>query len=556
MGSVQSLTIHGIRRTIDGVEVGDFDDIVVAGRLESVTEKRDFTAANAADAAWTARLYVWPGDPLPPTWLDYLRDGFGEDLQVPDATSSAALVVLRVRYRVVRYFAVTFGAGRHAIRREALEPGYGLRVALNALYEGDRDADVLDPAARVRQVDSRTVGANTLRTTRQANRAADFDSFELDPDGDQLRGITGRPVKIDEFGSRLRGTDTVRIGRSSVFDELGGIRRNLARYHERTDYKRRLGFVDNLQPEFRPGVVATLREHTAVGLIDHPGEWAFAPPEIVDFDDVASFSIPELGITNSDLDLAVLAQNGVGIDDVTDLTVVAIDNNGQVTSSWPLLDCVDGQITLTHSDETYIADGGEYYLVNRDHLDQLDDYIDGIGLADIALIDSTRINDAGELKEITEGAYNLAAAAADPQLLCLDAQTVRVSTRTSAIEVCDLLSLDGHLIHVKRKFASGALSHLFAQGFVSSELFVDNPDYRAATRTLIDGKDPAFTDIIPANGFVAANYQLVFAIIGDWTDRTTTDLPFFSKINLRKHTRTLRRYGYHVRLAKVQVVDP
>ena len=251
MSSVDSL-IHGIRRSVGGSDVTDFDDVVVAARLETVAERRDFASDAGADLEWAARLYVWPGEPRPPAWLDYLRSGFGDDLDVPDAAASSALIVLRVQFRIDRYFAVTFGGGRHAIRKEALDPGYGLRVALNAIYEGDEDTEVLDPATRVRQVDSRSVGANTLRTIRQANRTTDFDAFDLDPDGDQLRGITGRPVSTAEFGTRVRGSDTVRIGRSSLFSELGGICRNLARYHERTDYKRRLGFVDNLQPELRP----------------------------------------------------------------------------------------------------------------------------------------------------------------------------------------------------------------------------------------------------------------------------------------------------------------
>ena len=82
-----------------------------------------------------------------------------------------------------------------------------------------------------------------------------------------------------------------------------------------------------------------------------------------------------------------------------------------MSNTWALLDCVDGQVSL--DDTTYVADGGEYYLINPNHLEQLDAYIDSIEAADVALISSTRINDGGELKEMTEGAYNLAAAAAD-----------------------------------------------------------------------------------------------------------------------------------------------
>src|SRR5439155_21200279 len=115
-----------------------------------------------------------------------------------------------------------------------------------------------------------------------------------------------------------------------------------------------------------------------------------------------------------------------------------------------------------------------------------------------------------------------------------------------------------------------ALSHLFGQGYVSSELLVGSVEYRAAIRKKIQSIEKAdreatgnnslshehFETFFPDDGVSAANFEIVYAIVEDWGERTLRNLPFFSKVNLRKHCRGLRRLGFKVTYAPVKVVDP
>ena len=168
----------------------------------------------------------------------------------------------------------------------------------------------------------------------------------------------------------------------------------------------------------------------------------------------------------------------------------------------------------------------------------------------------------GELKEIDEGTYNeLAAAPADRFLL--DKKTVTIPGRTSAVEVCDVLTTDRDLIHVKRKFSSSSLSHLFGEGYVSSELLIDSSEYRTAIRDKIGAADPDFQGLFPVDDFVASQWKVVYAIIGDWSNNAdgqpasaSAKLPFFSKVNLLNHTKRLRRFGFQVELARIPLQDP
>jgi len=556
--TVSALTIHSVRPSVGDHETETFDDVIAPDRLESPeVVVRDFESDPDEDVQWSARLYMWPGEPSPPSWLALLRDGFGDDLDLPESTQSSAVIAVKVRFRIDRFYAVTFGGGRYYLRRGVTEPGYGLRVALNAMYEGDEDAVSLDPANRVRQIEARTVGTNTIRTLRQANREADFGVFDVDAEGDQLKGIVGVPVSEVEFGRRLRGSDTLRVSRRVTFDDIGRLCRHLARFHEKKDYQRRFRFVDNLRAESNPTRVRQLVEATSHAVTATPEGWELAPPALLNFDQVAHFEVPSLDLADPDLSISqIVTEIGDDIDPdvLQQTTLIAVDDEGEPVDQWTLLDCLDGQVTLDGAQ--YVLDGGEYYLIEPDFLADLDTYIGGIEQSTVQLPASTRVPANGSLQEITEGAYNELAAGSDPDYLLLDKETVTVASKTSAIEICDVLTANRQLIHVKRKFSSSSLSHLFAQGYVSSELFVDSSQYRTSVIDKIGPAHPDFQELFTAQGFVAADFEVVYAIVGDWTNRTLTDLPFFSKINLRKHSRALRRFGYRVTYSPIPVVDP
>ena len=199
---------------------------------------------------------------------------------------------------------------------------------------------------------------------------------------------------------------------------------------------------------------------------------------------------------------------------------------------------------------------GTFYQIEPDHLAQLNQDVDAIPYTSVELPPSRRESDEGTLKEIDEGLYNERASALADHLL-LDKKTVTVPGRTSLIEVCDILTRDRQLVHVKRKFSSSALSHLFSQGYVSAELLIDSEAYRARVRAKIGNANPDFQRLFPEDDLVAADWEVVYAIIGPWNNEpASVKLPFFSKVNLREFRRRLRRMGFRVTLGRVPVIDP
>ncbi len=550
MSDISAITLYAANDS-----VAAFDDLVDPTKILTANMV-DFEGVDEDGRDWSARLYLWPGVARPPSWLAFLQDGFGDNLTVPDTAQSRALVAINVFFRKERFFVMTFGAGRFQLRRGATDSSWALRTALNSIYA---DADSND---RVRQVETRTVAANTFRTLRQANRGADFDAFGHDTEADQLSSIVGKLADESALGSQIKGGGSLRIMRRSTFVEVGKLCRLLASAHEKKDYQRRFGFVDDIRPITSSSQVDALTDGILQDIEGNPGQWRFAPPGLIDFDRVTDYRVQLPGVESFatseptiDEILSALADEGLELtrDILARGEIQGRDDSGDVVGSWSLQQVLDGEIE--HDGETYLLEGGEFFVIEPDYLEALDKFMDGIAASGVALPDSARVMKNGKLKEIDEGAYNTQAADSSDDYLLLDKETVTIPGKTSPVEICDVLSVQGALVHVKRKLSSSSLSHLFSQGYVSSELMVDSLEFRKAVRKKIGSSNAAFRALF-SDDLAANDFEVVFAIVAEWGARQVRDMPFFSKVNLRKTCRALRRLGFKVTHAKVQVVDP
>ena len=524
----------------------------------------DLGTFEAAEADFDAKLFVQASDPTEPPWAAFLQDGFPASQFVSSASMSAALLV-RIRYfGADRYFAFAFGTGgRFLLRPEVYEPRAGLRVALNLMYEDAPGGAASElPPQRVRQVDSRTVSDNTLHTRRQANRRTTFETFEIDTERDLLSGITGQPRDREDWGGRVTGADALTVTVPIEFAELGAFCRRFHMAQRSNDYERHFSWIDNVSGVRDPQLRTRLVEALATAIrTDQAGELELTPPGLLDWDDVDSFEISNAPEPTHELDLAdyitVLRTEGK-LDDFTinrlrNSRVLARNGEGDVTNRWTLLQCTDGEIAL--DGKRYLAVGGEFFEVAAGYLAELDVFIDSIEATDEELPTARE----GE----SEGDYNDRAAQASDSRLLMDKVLVRVPSVTGSIEFCDILTDDKKLVHVKRKARSSSLSHLFGQGAVSGDLFLMNPEFRAVALSQVQAAEqargPTFAGrfaTFDLASLTPQDYEVVYAIIEKWKDKGLSQrLPFFSKVNLRHHTSDLRRMGFRVTHARIEVTD-
>lgn len=159
--------------------------------------------------------------------------------------------------------------------------------------------------------------------------------------------------------------------------------------------------------------------------------------------------------------------------------------------------------------------------------------------AAISLIDA----DVGE----HEDAYNERLAASIPNAVLMDRKNISYGGGASSIEFCDVYDGDARsFIHVKNYYGSSALSHLFAQGRVSGQLFLNDQPFRVKVKQK-EGALPFNENDTP----LAADFSIVFGVISD--SENDLNLPFFSKVNLKNEKKLLEAFGFRrIYLTKVQ----
>jgi len=501
-----------------------------------------------------AQLFVSPPEKGAPAWMEPLKTGFA-DLDLPESVSNSAVLILGVKRGIKRlHFAATFGFGRFLLRQGSYERNYGMRVALNAVYPHRRN-EQLDPE-RLRAVDSKTVGPNTVRTRRQVDRRADFESFDVDVERDLLSGITGTPLDEELWGTRIDGADAVHLHRPTTFENLGETCLQLEKNSGKVPPE--FSWVDNIFAVRDTQLIEVLKQHVLDQLKSgKPGNLELAPPEIVEWGDIDHFAFSfDSDYTFEDPLISEYLERLSANDKLSGLTLsqltsahrlLAFNAENQPVGNWSVFRCLSGEIE--HHSPTYVLSEGDFFEVSKDYMKGLDGALKKLMPFD--RLPAARQNS-------TEDAYNKQACTIDTNLL-LDKQTVRLNSRTTPIEICDILTSRKDLIHVKRKLNSSSLSHLFAQGLVSADLLLMNGEFRKKARQRIAGLERQrrlgnrFSRLLPLDrGITAQDFTVVYAIIAKWKGKSLVEaLPFFSKVNLRRYAQDLKRMGYAVAYAQI-----
>lgn len=513
------------------------------------------------------KLYFAPSRPHPPSWAGALDNVFGEDIPFPQMSGAAALLVVRCpRGDDVVYLAFAFGYGWQLMRPAAFERGFGLRTSLNIVFEGDTGAGDLD-AARLRSVDAKRVGPNLLRSRHQVAGVAVLEELDVDIRRDLLSGITGIPMDQQAWGPRVTGRDSLQFSRPSL-DDLAGLCDQILDAYEATFYKARFSFIDDFVAVTDPVTKTFLQEEIMASIqAGSAPDLDLAPPELIEWERVAGFQYhTERGHTPTTRvelrlqDYITSLANKSMLDDITadklrGHYIWAIDGNGSDATKWSVWNCLFGQVE--HAGDTYVMEDGDFYVVSTDFLTSLDSDVQ-------SLPECTK--DLPKWHPLDhEDAYNIKAANSSDHYLLLDRKTVRIGSHTNQVEICDILTDDAHLIHVKKKRdGSASLSHLFAQGANSAELIITSPEFHELAKEKIEAQenirrsdtgDQTFKgkfDVFAPARIAARDYEVVFAIFAKWQAAGFEQLPFFSKMTLRNAIDDIKRLGLRVSVKKIE----
>lgn len=218
---------------------------------------------------------------------------------------------------------------------------------------------------------------------------------------------------------------------------------------------------------------------------------------------------------------------------------------------------------VTCQGDVYFLDNEEWYRASEEFISALTRELDNIECIDPANLDLI------EWKHKEEAEFN-----SDHKGLCvLDRHPVKIADEKGPIEFCDLLaSMDGRvqLIHVKPE-SGAALRALFAQGYVSAQLYNLSEEFRSRVHAGKLQKDKG-TDIGAGERKILAGlegrhlreFTIVFAMYDDTPSHavpkgaTLTSevlkgtLSTFAKSDLLNRATDLRAMGYEVAVCRIK----
>jgi uncharacterized protein (TIGR04141 family) len=493
-----------------------------------------------------ARAFLADNRSRTPEWAIALQTYFPEVGDVHN-TSSRFVLFLPVGSRL---FAICFGYGNASLSSAAIDPNFGLRYAARAL-----NSDT------IYELDSRRISSTARSQSVQTLGGVRLSDMDVPLLGEFVRKLSG---KLDEGASALiDGISTIVAGDSVAFKaaiDLDEIRRVLSIMLEVTESgqaKNEFEFVDALEPlratdervtALEDQLCREINARVRADVEDPKLLVSLVPPEMPDVDALdqvrllkggEAFNLEDLSIEAL---VRVLRDNGITLSraSLRSIKLAVVDGNGRdgpssPLRSWLVFETDDGG-------ERFILTLGRWFGLNEDFAARLD--ADVAAVADLTA--SLSLPDWPAATR-TEGAYNRDVARTDSRFLLLD--TVRFLSDGDEVEVCDLLSVDGHLVHVKKWNKSATLSHLFSQGLVSLETLNGDPAYAANVDAHVRSNG---SDHIEA--FLARPRRVVYAVAMRGSRELPGSLPTFSKVNLRDFVQRVRSRGGDPSIARIQML--
>jgi uncharacterized protein (TIGR04141 family) len=472
-------------------------------------------------------------------WRDYLAPSVlrAGELDRLFNSSTAAVFCFEA---AGRRFALTLGYGRFLLEPDSYEHDFGLRVVLNAV-----DPDL------IRSVDARTIDDVPMQTQRNASRGSPIGDFGLDVTRDLVRSIAGPPSDVS-LGRYVAGADRLAVSTDARLDELPDLCKRLLKVYKSKTYKTRYPWIDQVRPvkdealieELNNLMVDTLREREIDFL-------HLAPPESVDQMRLAGFGYSRPKNAGPDPDPRISTYLDA-FDDPAKITLDRLKNDriyayeaegDQLIGSYSVFNCI--VFETLHRGALFVLNAGDWFRVSRPFQQQTIKFVEDLPDLDLDLPDA----DLGA----GEDEYNEKATNNDPDLLDLHGHLVNIPDQYGGVELCDLLSRNKQLLHVKRRGKSSTLSHLFFQGLNSAELLLRDAEFRTGARKVVDNLDSSFTSSLPANRPGVREYEIAFVFITRATPRQTNpySLPFFSLLSLQNAARQLDAFGFKVSGASV-----
>lgn len=475
-------------------------------------------------------LYYRPSYIHEPNWLkDFFNLECGE---LHQANSRAVLLNKLEINGETRIFAITFGYAKNLFAEDVLEEQFGLKIVLNTVGIND-----------IRKISKVSVGTNQKQSQEQMPKATNINEFGFDLDRDLIRNVTGKCDDEVFEKANLIGGDIFSILVERDINNIDEFLKYCYQKYKENKYKENFEWIDNIK-EIKS---KNEKDELDKKLIEHLNNNQFdcvwmSVPEVIDWELVKGFKY-----TNEDLlydDILIerfiesLSTDLSNVEQIKRKKVKMIDIEDKEINAWNVYRCINAEIQI--NEKSYCLNNGKWYYINKDFSNKIEREYSTIKLSQISFIDYTE--DMENEDKYNEQLTN----SIDGYLIHKIGEIPFGGGRGNKIELCDVMTKNNELIHIKKNGGSAYLSHLFNQAAVSAELLVDANFRKRVNEKMKDsqlGKD------FPPD-FKTTDYTIIIGIINKYHEERPK-IPFFSKVSLGYTIKRMENFGYKVELKNI-----
>lgn len=474
-------------------------------------------------------------------WLDtlksYTKGELDSDLY-KNKSNKAVMILKYVKDEKEYVFSLVFGYGRTMLNEQSIVRNFGLRTAVNLIEESN-----------IKSLNSLNISTNYLDIQRQALSYGSHSDLHVDTNADILKSISGR-ASYDSHYSTLNGADNLRFSAKSdvsLSDLLNGI---LDAFFSENYKEKGLEWIDHVQYVKEKEIISeldgVLLDHITDKRLENP---IIAPNKIVSYLDIEGYFISGMNISHKIKEnfyddipseqfwefLSKNIEDKIIIDKLKSCSLYCWTNDSaqKISSIYDAL-----FIEIDHNNEKFFINNGDWFKVESTYYTDIVNKIDHIEKFNDPAIPSCAEN-------WNEGEFNEKFAESDPNRFKLfDKKNFQLKDYGhSKIEPADIITINKQFIHIKKGGSSANLSHLFAQGVVSAQLYKNEILFIKNINELFE------EDYFKPDDKI----EVIYGVIDKRYDKKASEiLPFFSMVNLSQHYDVLSSMGIKCRLLFIE----
>ena len=471
--------------------------------------------------------YYYPTKDNRPDWLiSYFN--YTQDVNISNSHAQVISIHRIVIDGVERIFAIPFGSGKYLLNDDVIEEQFGIKILLNSVSNDG-----------FRQLVVTNYGGDHRIKNEQTPKKTNINEFGFDVYNDFVRRATAKSDEELFNNNTIMGGDLLSVSVPVTIENVDNFLILCYKRYKSNRYKENFSWLDNIREVKEKNTKQALNEKlvNVINQKEFDKVWA-AVPEIIEWEKILDFRFNILKKGYDDIEIQNIIEifNDHIVPSIDSLKsrkifAMAIDGN-EALHEWTIYNCLIAEIE--HEGSAYCLNYGKWYRVDKSFVETTNNYYKSIKLSDIVFP-----NNNNEREDM----YNEKLNNKLQDSILMDKKTVRIpGMGKSSIEVCDVLTHNNQLIHVKKNGGSSYLSHLFNQASVSGEMLLDKSFREEVNKKMGNN---IFDD-----SFSSSNYTVVLAIITNCNyDRPK--IPFFSKVSIQYAIAGLKRKGYNVEIKNI-----